>query len=310
MKKRKKLSGFTLIELIIVMAIFSGICVGALAMVRPAMQLFHKTSAQEEAGANIDNISRYLQDNLRYADRLNIYQYYSKDSTAVQTPADMMSLTIPKILPYVDLDTDDPTNKTYKKMYMDATPLEFFQKYYFNSAGSYDGKNVNIMQIDNLGKISIYTCSLENGTISSKVSAISDKFYDTHTFSITNWEFSPPNLKINLDIKYNGVTKDNSGKTTQLTQQSVIALTFLNIANRSELDVFKEATLPTDSVFLQETTDPDNFSLKNNTITSRPASAFKNFSCEEKLEDGTPNPNYDANGYTYIVYTVPEIIIP
>ena len=66
----KKFKGFTLIELIIVMAIFTGIAVGAMAMIKPVMKLFNNTAELEKSSADADNIRRYIEDNLRYANRL------------------------------------------------------------------------------------------------------------------------------------------------------------------------------------------------------------------------------------------------
>lgn len=316
-RKRKKLSGFTLVELIIVVAIFSGIAVGALAMIRPAMQLFNKTSSQESAGANIDNIARYLQDNLRYADRVNVYQGYGETD-----PKNMLDHEIDDILPMVE---ESATPGVYKKTYKKATPLQFFRNYYYSSPSDYEDKNVNVMQIDNNGKISIYTFSLKTGNEdTAKRTSINNDFYEVdkdgnYRFTIDG-DMVPKGsatFKIPLKIRYDGTIKDNTGKTIQLEQESEINLNFVNISKNSKFDIIK-ATLPNDDAFTTYSfaadppdasdkdkwgNDIDKFEESGREIKSRAASAFKNFS----LESG--DADYTSGGYTYIVYTVPQIIM-
>lgn len=289
-RKRKKLSGFTLVELIIVVAIFSGIAVGALAMIRPAMQIFNRTSSQEGAGANIDNITRYLQDNLRYADRVNVYQGYGET-----TPEGMLDHEIDALLPSVELNASNE----YEKMYIKASPLEFFRKYYYSSPSDYENKKINVMQIDNDGKVSICQYALEDGSeIAGSKSEISDAFYENYKFSIPadGWDFSSDDhLTIKLNITYNGATRNDSGSLMEIDQESSVNVNFPNIKMRSEFDVIEMATLPTDQTFTEDNSSEDIFEQKGNSIVSRPASAYR-----QKI--GT------EGGYTYIIYTVPEII--
>lgn len=297
-RSKKKFSGFTLLELIIVMAIFTGIAVGALAMIRPAMQLFSKTSSQEGAGANIDNISRYLQENLRYADRVNIYNGW--DCSSVD---DFLNKKFTGILPSYD---KDDTSKIITKKYVDAKPLEFFRKYYYADSQApdfFDDKNVNIMEIDTNGMITIYTYSLSGDFKST--SKINDEFYQDYKFSIKDWNFAPPDMSITMDIEYNGVTKDSSGNKTKLNQESKLGLTFINIAQRSEYDVIEETTLDDGFVLATDPTDAtdEGYKLEENVLSSYTAAAYKNFSVDKS------DPDYKM-GNTYIVYTLPEIIIP
>ncbi|MGN1411336.1 MAG: type II secretion system protein [Oscillospiraceae bacterium] len=70
--KNKKLRGFTLVELIVVMAIFGIIMFAALQLMLPVGNQFRSTAEYEGARASIDNIKRYLDGSLRYADRVVI----------------------------------------------------------------------------------------------------------------------------------------------------------------------------------------------------------------------------------------------
>lgn len=78
--KKKVLKGFTLIELIIVVAVFSLIMLGAMALVDPVSKIFRHSNEYEKTYAYVDNIQNYLQDSLKYADNLWVYQGdYSDD---------------------------------------------------------------------------------------------------------------------------------------------------------------------------------------------------------------------------------------
>ena len=71
---KKKLKGFTLIELIIVLAIFSVIMVGALSLVDPVSKINSRAKVNENSYAYVDNIQNYLQDSLEFSDHLWVYQ--------------------------------------------------------------------------------------------------------------------------------------------------------------------------------------------------------------------------------------------
>lgn len=78
--KKKNLKGFTLIELIVVMAIFSLLMAGALALVDPVEKINKTASDFEKTNAYVDNIQDYLQDSLRYAENVWVYQGNMSDA--------------------------------------------------------------------------------------------------------------------------------------------------------------------------------------------------------------------------------------
>lgn len=301
-RKRKKLSGFTLVELIVVLAIFSGICVGALAMISPAMRIFDRASTQEEATADIDNIARYIQDNLRFANRVNIYHGYN-----VSSPSDLVGLNIGEVLPYYEKSVD---TGQYEIKNRETNPLEFFIKYYYGDDTT--EKNFYIMEIqgkpdesvgdDNRteGMVTIYNCNykcdpytnyeLYSVDTANPVSVINDEFYDDYGFSIKEWTFDTIqySLKIDMDVEYKGTVKDDSGERITLNQQESMNLTFLNAAHFREFGVEEKVMM-----------DDGKLLTKNRT-----AAAYRNFI----LNPG--DTGYYANSNTYIIYTVPEIIVP
>lgn len=66
--------GFTLMELIIVLALFSVIMVLVMSFIDPASKLMNKTSTREKTAAYVDNINEYVDKSLRYASFVRIFE--------------------------------------------------------------------------------------------------------------------------------------------------------------------------------------------------------------------------------------------
>ncbi len=73
MKHKKKLHGFTLIELIVVMALFGMIIAVALGLLTPINHLNKYATANADAQAVEDDLRRFLESRLQYADRFAVY---------------------------------------------------------------------------------------------------------------------------------------------------------------------------------------------------------------------------------------------
>lgn len=78
----KKLKGFTLVELIVVTAIFSLIMVAVLSILNPIGEVYNKTANYEHMRAASDNLRMYIEDNIRYADKMQVV-YNATDGEAV-----------------------------------------------------------------------------------------------------------------------------------------------------------------------------------------------------------------------------------
>lgn len=76
-----RLKGFTLLELIIVCALFSMILIGALSVLRPVSLLYKQNVEYESSRATSDIVSTYLEGVLNYADRMWIYEDKCADSS-------------------------------------------------------------------------------------------------------------------------------------------------------------------------------------------------------------------------------------
>lgn len=73
-KKKKTLKGFTLIELIIVLAIFSVIMVLVMSFIDPVSKLMSKTSVRERTAAYADNIGEYVDKSVRHAKFIRVFE--------------------------------------------------------------------------------------------------------------------------------------------------------------------------------------------------------------------------------------------
>lgn len=337
----KKLKGFTLVELIIVMAIFSGIAVGALAMIRPAMQLFNKTASQEGASADIDNISRYIQDNLKYADRVINCVGFDKFEDIVYTDEYRKS-------------TYDEVNKEVNDEIKSGVPiLEFFKDTFIPYARTYKSKddktieptqiddklNVYVMEIDNgslnlqggMGKVSIYECKYTQ----QWETGLDDKVVDKGKYEFSNSPISSTNVNCNSEYSFNiNFGNDNIDK-----DEGLDILGAPNNTPNMFIDIFRNRdTLNSNNEYYDDLMQ-DITKGKHDSVS---AISFINLSQRTTLnvkigynksitydKDGKPNYNYIIvnndgvnafwnckntnpveNPKYYIIYTVPEIIIP
>ena len=76
MKMKQRLKGFTLVELVIVMALFSLIMFSVLQLLIPVSRFFVRSGNFESATACMDNMKIAIEGNLKYADRVRCYVDY------------------------------------------------------------------------------------------------------------------------------------------------------------------------------------------------------------------------------------------
>ncbi|MDE6707538.1 MAG: type II secretion system GspH family protein [Oscillospiraceae bacterium] len=86
--KKKKLKGFTLIELIVVMAIFGIILVAAMQLMLPASKVMVQSEHYENQQAVVTNISNYLESVLTPAEFMDIYNGNRDPGTIAQSYAE------------------------------------------------------------------------------------------------------------------------------------------------------------------------------------------------------------------------------
>ncbi len=74
LNRKRKQKGFTLIELIIVLAIFSIILTLVLSFIDPVAKLMSKASIKERTAAYVDNIEEYVDNSIHYAKFIRVYE--------------------------------------------------------------------------------------------------------------------------------------------------------------------------------------------------------------------------------------------
>jgi len=75
--KKQKLKGFTLVELIIVMALFTLVMYSVTQLIDPVSKYFVRSSNYENTTACLDNMKRSIEGNLKYADRVRVYEHFN-----------------------------------------------------------------------------------------------------------------------------------------------------------------------------------------------------------------------------------------
>lgn len=81
--KRKTLKGFTLVELLIVLALFSIIMSLVISFIEPVTNMMSSTSIKERTAAYSDNINEYIENSLRYASNIYVYDGGLPDASPV-----------------------------------------------------------------------------------------------------------------------------------------------------------------------------------------------------------------------------------
>ncbi|MBQ5988018.1 MAG: type II secretion system protein [Oscillospiraceae bacterium] len=81
---KKRLKGFTLIEMIIVVAIFGMIMAAVLSLLDPVRKVYTRTYVESDAQSISENMRRYVGDQIQYADRLYAYTNMTMDDTVIQ----------------------------------------------------------------------------------------------------------------------------------------------------------------------------------------------------------------------------------
>lgn len=147
--KKSKLKGFTLVELIIVMAIFGIIMLATMQLVDPVSKVMTKANVREANSSAVDNMKRYLEGNLRYANAIEAHMGALTDFDGTA------------------LADDTEANKMVS---MKKAVLNFAQQYYINKTDNNDKPFegiIRVMEIDNKngGRINEYEYKFKAGYV-------------------------------------------------------------------------------------------------------------------------------------------------
>ncbi len=231
---KKRVKGFTLIELIVVMAIFSIIMFGALQLVRPVMKMMIQADVHEGGNAAVSSISGYLENELSTAEYI-----MARNALPPMTGEGTTSFAL-----------------------ADTTIVENFVLNYYEGvlkAGStpdvpsYGTGKVHVVTIDNTqnGKISSfeYDVKFDLGNpspvlVSAQEYAVNKAYYDNYTFEIKsglydNNTFDPTQPDTYEDLISNLSTKETVFSIRATTNRSGTEYSFVTNATMSLINIFK-----------------------------------------------------------------------
>lgn len=288
--KKRTLKGFTLIELVVVVAVFGLLIAATLSFVTPTRKVYKNASEYAGASAMVDNVRRIVEDNLRFANRMDVYI--------------------------------GPDVSGGEEAYIEARVNELRHKFHLDDANrvTFGRDRVYVMKIDNPeedqiadgftggsqkpGRISIWEYDRDStditkcvlNTANSKEWAIASGVYDEYSFSLSmgidftthietvagvNWDVidtgdyinigddpsayaDPANFAMTLDI-YKNFYDDRSNRAAsayRLARTSVsntVALCFVNMVDGSN-------TLRSEDV---EITDPSDGTVSTENCGNR-----------------------------------------
>lgn len=115
---KKKFSGFTLIEMIIVIATFSIIMFGAMSLVNPVMRMMMNAETHENGSAAVKHISTILENELSSAEAITLYEVdadKAADAAAIGYCNDYASEFLQKYYPQILKSGSTATDVEYAK---------------------------------------------------------------------------------------------------------------------------------------------------------------------------------------------------
>jgi hypothetical protein len=288
-------------------------------LIRPVQQLYTTTAEFEDANADLDNVRHYIEDNLKYADKVNVYTGYNS-ITELLSNANAAQMA--------DIQLKAGTTDEYESVTVNKQPADFFRKYYYDNVES-KYTDTFIMEISNapasvdasgnptgcMGSINIYNYNLKTDSY-TLVSQANEEYYKKYSYNFhlgvpetdTNGNptgsyvgFDKENAVISIDIFKNDFTDSDSdgnyftelmrNDNTKPDTAASFAFVNMNMAGSEEIKVeLAEGTVAEDSDF-EKKEDSDGKS-----IIYRKAMRYKLF------DSGAAGDNI------YFIYTTPEIL--
>ena len=185
MKKHTR-KGFTLMELIIVIALFSVIMYSIVQLMDPVSKYFVRSSNFENTNACVDNMKRCIEGNLKFADRVRVYSGYRPYHYNTVTEGGITT----QVSPYAST-----TNLAYPVGSLEENVTGFYNEFfknrkYLKSHGTiyvliFD--NTELIDDTNLAKLGVYSQFTDQKLNAGK---------------IVRYEYSFDNYNGNLDLAH------------------------------------------------------------------------------------------------------------
>lgn len=206
MKNKKKLKGFTLIELVIVMAIFGVLMVSVMSIITPLNRIAKKASIQEANTAAVDNVKLFLEGSIRYSDCLEVFNgdlvdrsgniLLKPDNSPDQETA-VKNFIINHYNNRTDPGTDKPLTGKVRILKIDNDPTKsdgrghiYETEYDFTAGYTYYKVDDNATEKDALNRVyKTGTTDYDLGTVDPVIKAVTtdkhavnDAYYENYSF--------------------------------------------------------------------------------------------------------------------------------
>lgn len=183
MKNNKKIKGFTLIELIIVMAIFGILLIGVMTLIDPVSKTMTNTAVQGNNAASVNNIKEYLENSLKYSEYVAIHNggYSIINPAGGRIASDEQAAVQEFVNDYykdrID-NNNDPIKGTVRVLKIDnANGGRIFESsYQFTAGQTYVDASGNEQTVAGKGAVVTYD--------NNQTSVINDVYYDNYSYFI------------------------------------------------------------------------------------------------------------------------------
>ena len=185
-KKKRTLRGFTLIELIIVMAIVSVLMLAVMKVSQPAIKIMNNTSNSEKTYGYTDNIRTYLQTQLEYSDALWVIPEKELGSVKFES----------KRHKFYDSDMHTDVSLTLGSTIDDAVKQFIYENYFKTVSYNGSGSSDVMSQIQPLkGKVNVLRlCNHDHDSF--KAGQITLATYNFESYNNTSDYFASKDIKI------------------------------------------------------------------------------------------------------------------
>lgn len=242
-EKKTKLKGFTLIELIVVVAVFGILLAAALSLLGPVNKVFKSTVSYADGSAMVDNVSKYVEDNLRYSNRLRVYdsvfvldessfvdKYVKelRDDFYLSNPS-KVSQNVPDEKIYVmkidnpDITRDELSGETLDRTYLSMGRIALW---------TFDVANNGWVAPDG---------SISSAVVKNKISAVNEQFYSQYLFTTTledsysDTTTDVSNLYMKLNVFCDEKPWDETSTLVNTNIGNVVAFPLVNLVSTSSI---------------------------------------------------------------------------
>jgi prepilin-type N-terminal cleavage/methylation domain-containing protein len=231
--KRKTVKGFTLIELIVVMAIFGIVMAAAMSLMKPVSDMAILADVRDSGTAQVNSISSYLQTQLGAVEYLMVTNDATLSTTVTYTDKDGNDHTIPAVA--YDSTTGNPVEPKMND-YVNA----YVRRYYEGVLKK--GSQVNGTLTYGTGKVHALMVDNTNGGI------LTEWIYDVKFDLVNNYIVGDPAIK---PYVVNKAYYQNTRYTIELgtTGGQLMANTVDNFAAATDMSTFLNSLTATDTTF-------------------------------------------------------------